>query len=121
MEDNRAEQIEALEVLSEYSPKLIRGMKAVAGELAGSRQPDTDEYLLSVINGMNWEIEVLNGTLSLINEKSEQIVKEDANQLFVGFSSLYQNKDDAGMAAAFERDIIPFFEKLEEIAKNIKE
>lgn len=120
MEDNRAEQIEALEVLAEYSPKLLKGMKAVAEELSGNRQPDTDEYLLSVVNGMNWEIQVLNGTLSLINENFQQIVKEDANQLFIRFSSLYQNKDDAGMAAIFRQEIIPFFEKLEEIAKNIK-
>lgn len=120
MEDNRAEQIEALEVLAEYSPKLLKGMKAVTEELEGNRQPDTDEYLLAVINGMNWEIQVLNGTLSLINEKSEQIVKEDANRLFVHFSDLYQGKNDRAMAEAFRQEIIPFFEKLDGIARNIE-
>ena len=53
MEDNRREEKEALKVLTEYSPKLLKSMRNVMEELHGNRQPDTDEYLLSIIKGMN--------------------------------------------------------------------
>ena len=45
MEDNRREEKEALKVLTEYSPKLLKSMRNVMEELHGNRQPDTDEYL----------------------------------------------------------------------------
>lgn len=117
MEDNRAEQVEALEALEDYNPRLIKAMKAVALELKGTRQPDTDEYLQSVINGINWEIQVLNGTMSVINENTKQIDKEETNQIFVEFSKIYQNKKDAELAECIEIKIIPFFEKLGEAAQ----
>lgn len=117
MEDNRKEEKEALAVLVEYSPKLIKSMKAVVGELRGNRQPDTDEYLLSIIKGMNWEIEVLNGTMDYLNETEQVIDKAAANELFISFSKTYQEKDDTKLADAFEKDMIPFFAHLEEAAK----
>ena len=104
MEDNRKEEKEALAVLVEYSPKLIKSMKAVVEELRGNRQPDTDEYLLSIIKGMNWEIEVLNGTMDYLNETEQIIDKAAANELFISFSRTYQEKDDIKLADAFEKD-----------------
>lgn len=117
MEDNRREEKEALKVLTEYSPKLLKSMRNVMEELHGNCQPDTDEYLLSIIKGMNWEIQVLNGTMDYLNETEQLIDKQAANNLFVNFSKIYQEKDDAKLAEAFEKEMIPFFEKLEEAAK----
>lgn len=118
MEDNRLEQIEALQALVEYSPKLLNGLKSIAEELQGHRQPDTDEFLLTVIKGMNWEIQVLNGSMSLLNEKEILIDKEKANQLFVEFSGAYQRKNDADIARIVENQLTPFFEQLEKAAKS---
>ena len=117
MEDNRREEKEALKVLTEYSPKLLKSMRNVMEELHGNRQPDTDEYLLSIIKGMNWEIQDLNGTMDYLNEIEQLIDKQAANALFVNFSKIYQEKDDEKLAEVFEKDMIPFFEKLEEVAK----
>lgn len=118
MEDNRAEQKEALQALTEYSPKLIASMKAVVKELTEVRQPDTDEYLKSIINGMNWEIQILNGTMSLLNETEELVDKNAANQLFVGFSDVYKKGEDKVIAVYIQSKLLPFFEELENIAKN---
>ena len=117
MEDNRKEEKEALAALVEYSPNLIKSMKAVVEELRGNRQPDTDEYLLSIIKGMNWEIEVLNGTMDYLNETEQVIDKAAANELFISFSRTYQEKDDIKLADAFEKDMIPFFTRLQDVAK----
>lgn len=119
MADIREEQVEALEVLLDYSPKLLRGMKNVIEELKGNRQPDTDEYLMSVINGMNWEIEVLNGTMDLINEDAPRVDKEEANRMFVKFGEVFSRKDDREIAAVLETELHPFFEKFEQYAGEI--
>lgn len=118
MEDNRAEQIEALQAMLEYNPKLLRAMKAVAEELAGSRQPDTDEYLLAVIKGMNWEIAVFNGTMEVLKEQDTVIDKDEANKAFVAFSDLYKDKKDKEMAECLQQKIIPFFELFEKAASK---
>ena len=117
MEDNRREEKEALKALVEYSPKLLKGMQAVIEELKGNRQADTDEYLMSVIKGMNWEIQILNGTMEYLNEAEQLIDKSEANNLFIAFSNTFQEKKDAAIAAQLEERMIPFFTKLEEIAK----
>ena len=111
MEDNRREEKEALKVLTEYSPKLLKSMRNVMEELHGNRQPDTDEYLLSIIKGMNWEIQVLNGTMDYLNETEQLIDKQAANNLFVNFSKIYQEKDDAKLAEAFEKEILKNWKK----------
>lgn len=119
MEDLRAQQKEALQVLAEYSPKLIRAMKAVVEELRGNRQPDTDEYLLSIVKGMNWEIEIFNLTKDYINESEERMDKEAFNQVILQFNDAYTGKDDLKMAELLEGEALAVFEKLEEIAKEL--
>lgn len=119
MEDLRAQQKEALQVLAEYSPKLIRAMKAVVSELRGNRQPDTDEYLLSIVNGMNWEIEIFNLTKDYINESEERLNKDSFNQAILQFNEAYTGKDDQKMADLLEGEVLVVFEKLEELAKEL--
>ena len=63
MEDNRKEQIEALEVLLEFNERLIRNMNIIVKELSGKRLDDTDKFLKSIVNALNWEIQVVNGTI----------------------------------------------------------
>ena len=49
MEDNRAEQIEALQVLEEFNGRLVKNMEIIVKELSGERLDDTDQ-LLSLIH-----------------------------------------------------------------------
>lgn len=117
-ESNKAEQVEALKALTEYSPKLINALKAVTGELAGDRKPDTDEYLKAIVNGMNWEIQIYNGTKELL-KGIDALDKDKANDAFVAFSDAYKKSDDEMMKNLIMLKIIPFFTALEEAAKNI--
>ena len=121
MSDNRKEQIEALHALLDYNPRLIHGMMAITTELEGERKPDTDEYLRSIINGMNWEIEIVNGTKEVIEEQEVEINRQEMNTIFMQFSDAYAKKDDYGMAVLFFQKIIPFFETFEQAAKNVVE
>lgn len=119
MEDLRKQQKEALFALTEYSPRLITAIRNVAEELNGNRQPDTDEYLRSIVNGMNWEIEVFNGTRDYINEDRTRIDKDRANEIFMQFNEAHQGGNDAKMVELLTGDILIFFEELEAAAKEL--
>lgn len=117
MEDNRKEQIEALEVLTEFNERLVKNMTIIVKELSGERLDDTNKFLKSIIDAINWEIQVVNGTLDVLNEGKEQLDKETFNGAVISLSDAINEKDDARMAEEFKK-IIPIFEQLGALAKE---
>lgn len=111
-------QVEALQALTEYSPRFLNSLKAVHDELVIERKPDTDEFLDAVIKGMNWEIEVYNGTRELF-EGNSALDKDKANQAFVDFSAAFKRHDDNEMGRLLRELIIPFFTALEGAAISV--
>ena len=118
MADNRAEQKEALETLVEFNERLLKNMRIVKKELAGARLEDTDVFLGDILKAINWEIQVINGTMELLNEGKERIRKEEFNQVILELNDAVVKKDDAKMAEAFEK-VIPEFENLEAAAHEV--
>lgn len=116
--DNRAEQKEALETLAEFNIRLINNMKIVVKELSGKRLDDTNVFLQDILNAINWEVQVMNGTMALLNEDTQYIDKEDFNEKIIALGNAVNAKDDIKMAEAFEQ-IIPLFEKLGERANEV--
>ena len=119
MEDLRKEQLEALQAMLDYIPKLRKGMETVAKELSGERLADTNEYLKKVIEGLNWVIEVYNGTSALINEKENNLDKAAVNKACVDFSSAYKNGDSATQAELLTGVLMSFICNLETVAKAV--
>ncbi|MCI8483311.1 MAG: molecular chaperone [Lachnospiraceae bacterium] len=120
MEELRAQQIEALEVLCDYNQKLVKSIRNIISELKGERKEDTDQFLDEIIKGINWEIGVLNGTMSLINEKEERIKKEEINASISKLSQVLAEKKDAEVAEALE-EALPVFEKFGDAAGKVLE
>ncbi len=118
MEDNRQEQIEALEVLVEFNERLLKNMRIIVKELSGQRLEDTDKFLKGIIDAINWEVQVVNGTMDLLNDGEERISKEEFNQKIIALSKAIEAKEDAKMAEAFEA-LIPIFEKLGDAASKV--
>lgn len=118
MEDNRKEQVEALETLTEFNDRLVNNMQIIVKELSGNRLEDTDKFLKSILDAINWEIQVVNGTMEVLNEGKERVNKETFNDAVVALSNAVNAKDDAKMAQAFTA-IITVFEKLGESAKEV--
>ncbi len=112
MEDLREQQLEALTVLKEYNQKLTKSILLIVEELRGKRQKDTDEFLKKIIEGINWEIQVYNGTKELINENKVRVDKEEMNRHILAFGEAVQAKEDIKLADSFEIDILPFLTKL---------
>lgn len=118
MEDNRKEQIEALQVLTEFNGRLVKNMSILVKELSGERLDDMDNFEKAIIDAINWEIEVLNGTMELLNEGKERINKESFNKAVVALGEAVASKDDAKMAEQF-KNIIPVFEDLGKAAEEV--
>ena len=118
MEDNRAEQKEALETLIEFNVRLVKNMEIITKELSGARLEDTDAFLEDIIKAMNWEIQVMNGTMELLNEGKQRIDKETFNSKILTLADAINAKDDQKMAEGF-KEVIPMFKLLGESANEI--
>ena len=116
MEDNRKEQLEALEILKEFNVRLLKNMNIK--ELSGERLDDTDVFLKGIIDGINWEVQVVNGTLSLLNEGKERIHKEVFNRKILALTDAASAKDDKKIAEAI-KELIVEFEALGEAVEEV--
>ena len=96
MEDLRTQQIEALEVAVPYCAKISNALNNLMEELNGHRQPDTDEYMKSTLNGLNWIVEVYNGTKDLINKDSV------VNKSVLALNAANNANDDAARVEALK-------------------
>ena len=118
MEEQIVEQKEALETLIEFNERLVKNMNIIIKELSGTRMDDTDGFLKGIIDAMNWEIGVMNGTLSLLNSGEERIHKDEFNEKVIAFGNAVENKNDSEMAVAIQ-NLIPEFQNLGEAAKAV--
>lgn len=111
MEDIRKEQVEALEVLKDFNERLLKNMNIIIKELSGERLEDTDELLKSIIDAINWEVQVVNGTISLLNEEKERIDTARFNEKILTLGDAVASKEDTKIADAI-RGLMPQFEEL---------
>lgn len=118
MEDKRTEQVEALEVLIEFNERLVKNVGIVVKELSGARLDDTDKFIKGIIDAMNWEIQVMNGTMELLNEGRVRVDKERFNEKITALGEAVNAGNDAGLADAFKA-ILPYFEELGKAAAEV--
>ena len=116
--NNIVEQKEALEILIEFNQRLLKNMNIIIKELSGERMDDTDEFLKAIIDAMNWEIAVMNGTMSLLNNEKMRINKETFNEKAIKLATAVQNKKDNEIADAIKL-LIPEFENLGNAAQEV--
>ncbi len=105
MEDMREQQKEALLTARDYIGKLLNAVDVVGVELSGAEQEDTQEYLDTIIKGVNWTLEILNRTIDYVNENEELIQKESVNDRMLHFSSVYESSNREALNEALHSDI----------------
>lgn len=118
MENTRSEQIEALKVLEKFNSKLIGNMKSLVNELSGNRLEDTDKFLKTVIDALNWEINVVNSTMEVINDGKTRVDKDSFNKAIGSLSEAISSGDDTKIAAQFQ-EAIKVFENLGVAVKEV--
>lgn len=109
---NKKEQLEALNAVIEYNEKLIPAIKEVILELDGEQKEDTYSYLDYILKGVNWVIQVVNGTRSLLNENGINIDKDEMNQMIASLNNAVKEKDGAAIVHCLKEGIIPFCNQL---------
>lgn len=118
MENSRSEQMEALKTLEEFNGKLVGNMKSLVNELSGNRLDDTDKLLKTVIDSLNWEINVVNLTMEVLNDGETRVDKDDFNKSVSALSEAIGSGDDTKMAGQF-KEVIKVFENLDVAIKEV--
>lgn len=118
MENSRSEQMEALKVLEEFNGRLIGNMKSLVNELSGNRLEDTDKLLKTVIDSLNWEIQVVKSTMDVLNDGTTRVDKDSFNKAIVSLSEAISSGDDNRMAGQFQ-ETIKVFENLDLAVKAV--
>lgn len=118
MENNRMEQLEALEILIGFNERLLKNLPTIIEELSGEMKPDTDDFLKTIVNAVNWEINVTNATLDILNEDQIRIDKDSFNEKIMSLGSSLSLNDNTAIASAL-KELIPFFEQLGKAAREV--
>ena len=120
MENEFREEIEALEALKSYNVKMVKALKEIIPELKGQKKEDTDEYFQHILKGLNWEIQVLNGTMNYLNRNEIIIDKEKLNRSISELNSAVQDNNSKMIGNVVEQCIYPFLIELNNIIDNYK-
>lgn len=119
MENQREKQVEALKTGYEYTKRIQKGIATIIVELQEDKKEDTSEFLDQIMKGINWIIQVVNGTLSLINEKEVCISKDEINEIILSLNSALKIEDDLEIARILQEGILPFLDVFLTCAKEI--
>lgn len=106
------EEIEALEALKSYNEKVVKALNEILPELKGEKKEDTDEYFQHILKGINWEIQVINGTMNYLNRNNEIISKDDVNNGIAKLNDAINAKDSQKIADVVEKELLPFLSTL---------
>ena len=113
MEDLRTQQKEALITVQDYIQRLKKAIPNACSELRGEMLDDTEEYVHTILNGVNYTIEVLRLTLDYINADELILDKEEINALITDFMEIYRVGPKERIADAFEKDILTYLDKFD--------
>ena len=76
------------------------------------------QYNKGIVDAINWEIQVVNSTMQVLNDGKVRVDKESFNADIVALSKAISAKDDAKMAEEFQR-VIPVFKQLGESVNEV--
>ena len=121
MADREHLQREALEELVSYSGNLVPAVQEMIVELRSAGKEDTEEFLEDIIAGINWEIEVYNQCVSLLNEKGNYIDRSKMGEAVRNLGVSLGAGDRAKIAKCLEEDFLPFLNQLTFAARIVVE
>lgn len=117
MDEIREQKIQVIQMMADYMAKLIPSMEQVASEIKGEQQDDTIEFLLQVIDGLNFIIESFNAVEDLLNENGV-IIKDDIEQSVSRLSDGFSKKDYLRIANELDAVMVPILKTMSEEANR---
>lgn len=115
MDEIREQKIQVVQMMTEYLQKLIPSMEQVVSEIKGEQQEDTIDFLMQVIDGLNFMIESYNVVEDVINADGS-IVKDDIEKSVSRLSDGFYKKDYVKIADELDVAMIPILKSINDKA-----
>lgn len=119
-ESTRQEKIEAIVGICQYDQKLINALEDLADDLKSGKETLPSELLGTIMQGINWTVEVLNQTMDVFNEGEEKLEKQMINDALVAFNEAFTSSDAGKIAAAIRDSLLPCLERICEIGEKFE-
>lgn len=116
MGDVKGMQYEALKDGADYALRLVPAIREILPELRGNMKDDTEDFKNQIFEGINYIVEIVNGTMSLINEKEDILNRDGIEEIMQQLITSMDQKDNSAIADALEQGILPFIEIFYQIA-----
>ena len=116
MDDLKKLQYEALRDGSDYALRLVPAIREILPELRGEMRDDTEDFKNQIFEGINYIVEIVNGTISLINEKEVILNRDGIEEKMQQLIASVESNDNKKVADALEEGILPFIEIFYQVA-----
>lgn len=102
MSTEQLEKIEALQVVSPMCERMGKAIKGLIKEYEGEKSADTEDYMHSILQGLEWIFAVYRGTKDLINADGEVIDQNIVNESVLRLNAANKVNDDSEKVEAFK-------------------
>jgi len=109
--DIRQQQIELMESLLEYLPKMIQGVNSTVTHYQSAQESKANELMIDIIDGMKWLIDAVTLTASI---QKEPIDITELHEHFNEMISAFENTDYVLLGDILEYEILPILENWNE-------
>jgi hypothetical protein len=126
-ESKKVEQLitETLTEAEDYLPKLKKALNNSAEFFKNEKEADVSDLLDKTLEGIQWYLEVVNGILSLIDNKE---LKDKGNKILTDFTQVLnramvslQNEDYDYLGDLLEVEMVEYLEKLKDFNQELLE
>ncbi len=117
-ETTREDKIEAIIGICRYDRKLIDALELLADDFRRGRETLPSELLGTVIQGINWTVEVLNQVMDVLNEGEEKIEKQMINDALVAFNDAFTSEDVEQIAQCIDASLVPCLEQICQVGEK---
>lgn len=111
-ETTREDKIEAIIGICKYDRKLIDAIELLAEDFKTGREKLPSELLGTVMQGINWTVEVLNQVMDVLNEGEKKVDKQMINDALVAFNDAFTGGDEKKLSQTMTASLIPCLEQI---------
>lgn len=118
-EPTRQDKIEAIAGICQYDRKLIDALGDLADDLDSGRETLPSELLGTIIQGINWTVEVLNQVMDVLNEGEEKLERQAVNQALTAYNEAFTSGEVSRIANAIRDSLVPCLELICTVGEKV--
>ncbi len=118
-EATRQDKLEAIVGICQYDRKLIDALEDLEVDFRSGKETLPSELLGTVMQGINWTVEVLNQVMDVFNEGEEKLDKQMVNNALVAFNEAFTSEDSKKIADVIGKSLVPCLERICEVGESV--